>query len=249
MAGTDTSLGELCDLIRPDLAFSAEILRIANSPLVAFSKEITNVLQASMLLGFRRLRSVVITVGLRAYLSESFTPLFESCWHHSVACAMIAERAAKACSYDTESAYSAGVMHDIGRVALAVSLPEAYERVVERSADYPRDLLRRERELCGIDHCEAGGRLVMEWGLPEVFCWIASCHHDIEARAAGAGSLVPLSCLLADALGFGVVSYRGLGSYSEILNEFPEAARSNFPTDGEKLAKEIGDQITLIESV
>ncbi|MGB9233035.1 MAG: HDOD domain-containing protein [Terriglobales bacterium] len=79
MAGTDTSLLELCNLIRPDVAFSTEVLRIANSPLVAFSKDITNVLQASMLLGFRRLRSVVITVGLRTYLAQTFTPLLQSC--------------------------------------------------------------------------------------------------------------------------------------------------------------------------
>ena len=61
MAGTDTSLLELCDLIRSDPAFTTAILKIANSPLVAFSKDITSILQASMLLGFQRLRSVVIT--------------------------------------------------------------------------------------------------------------------------------------------------------------------------------------------
>src|SRR5271165_3193805 len=95
MAGTDTSLLDLCNLIRSDPAFSTAVLRIANSPLVAFSKNVTSVLQASMLLGFRRLRSVVITVGLRAYLQDSFTPLAMSCWRHSVACAIIAERSAK----------------------------------------------------------------------------------------------------------------------------------------------------------
>ena len=55
MSGTDTSLLELCNLIRSDLAFSIAILRIANSPLVAFPKNVTSVLQASMLLGFQRL--------------------------------------------------------------------------------------------------------------------------------------------------------------------------------------------------
>jgi len=49
-------------------------------------------LQASMLLGFQRLRNVVITLGLKAYLRGPFTPLMQSCWHHRIACAMIAER-------------------------------------------------------------------------------------------------------------------------------------------------------------
>src|SRR5438477_9881536 len=68
LSGTDSSLIELCDLIRTDPVFSAEILKVANSPLVAFSKEVTNMLQASMLLGFRRLRRLVITVGFRSYV-------------------------------------------------------------------------------------------------------------------------------------------------------------------------------------
>src|ERR1700721_4257440 len=65
IAGRDSSLPELCNLIRADSEFSSAILKIANSPLIAFSKNITSVLQASMLLGFRRLKCVVITVGLR----------------------------------------------------------------------------------------------------------------------------------------------------------------------------------------
>ncbi len=248
MAGKDTSLVELCNLIRPDLAFSTEVLRIANSPLVAFSKDITNVLQASMLLGFRRLRSVVITVGLRAYLAQGFTPLLESCWRHSIACAIIGERAAKACVLDKEFAYTAGIMHDIGRVVLAVSMPTEYACVVERGADQPRDLLPVERALCGIDHCEAGGTLVREWALPEAFSWITSCHHDADAHATAEECIVRQSCLLADALGFGAAGYRSMHSLAKIVDGFPEPARNCLSRDEQELAAEIGSQITMIES-
>src|ERR1039457_7138913 len=116
MAGTDTSLLELCNLIRSDPAFSTAVLRIANSPLIAFSKNVTSVLQASMLLGFLQLRRMVITVGLIAYFNNSFTPLLGACWRHSVACAMIAERSAVWSLLDKEFAYTAGILHDIGRV-------------------------------------------------------------------------------------------------------------------------------------
>src|SRR5258706_12058519 len=87
MAGTDSSLSELCDLVRCDPVFAGEILRIANSPLIAFSKEVTSVLQASMLLGFRRLRKLVITVGLRSYMEKSLTPALSASWRHSLASA------------------------------------------------------------------------------------------------------------------------------------------------------------------
>jgi putative nucleotidyltransferase with HDIG domain len=247
-AGTDTSLLELCNLIRSDPAFSAAVLRIANSPLIAFSKDITSVLQASILLGFRRLRSVVITVGMKAYLTDSVTPLMRSCWHHSVACAIIAERRAKWSFRDKDFAYTAGILHDIGRIALATVMPGSYARVIERGADQPQDLLESERELCGIDHCQAGRSLVTAWNLPEEFLDITACHHDPKTRLPGTASLIPASCALADALGFAAILCRSPRSYANILAEFPEPTRKRFPSDAEALAFEIANEIKLIES-
>jgi len=248
MAGTDTALPELCDLIRSDPAFSTAILRLANSPLVGFCKEITSVLQASILLGFRRLKSVVITVALKSYLADSYTPILKNCWRHSIACATIAEWSAKWNWFDKDFAFTAGVLHDIGRVALATVLPKSYARVIERGADQSQDLLQNERELCGIDHCQAGRSLVTVWNLPEAFIEITSCHHDLGTHARGAASLVPPRCALADALGFTVVQYRSSSSYAKILAQFPEPARSRFPADGKALAAEIANEINIIES-
>jgi len=248
MSGTDTSLLELCNLIRSDVAFSTAVLKIANSPLVGFPKNVTSVLQASMLLGFHRLRNVVITLGLKAYLRASFTPLIRSCWHHSVACAIIAERSAKWRFLDKDFAYTAGILHDIGRVAMATVMPEAYARVIERGADQPQDILQSELELCGIDHCQAGLSLVTAWNLPDAFLAIAACHHDPEAHAVGAAALVPPSCELADALGFTVIRCRSGRNYAEILAAFPEPARNRFPAEAEELCCEIANEIAAIES-
>jgi putative nucleotidyltransferase with HDIG domain len=251
MSGTDTSLLELCNLIRSDVAFSAAILRIANSPLVAFPKNVTSVLQASMLLGFQRLRSLVITVGLKAYLESSFTPLMSLCWHHSLACAILAERSADWSFLDKHFAYTAGILHDIGRVALATVMPAAYASVIEHGADQHQDLLETERELCGIDHCQAGRSLVTAWNLPDAFVAITACHHDLGACPPGAASLIPPSCELADALGFAVIPYRSPRSYAQILADFPGPARNRFPAGAagpKDLASEIASEIKMIES-
>jgi len=248
MAGADTALPLLCDLIKSDTAFSSEVLKIANSPLVAFSKNVTSVLQASMLLGFRRLRSVVITVGLKSYLSGSFSPAMQACWQHSVACALIAERAAKLSSLDKDFAYTAGVMHDIGRVALAASMPKAYARIMESTPERPQDLLVAERELCGIDHCAAGRTLVSAWGLPEVFLEITSRHHELGGPGRGSSSIVPPCCLLADSLGFGLVPFRSPRPYSEVIAAFPEPARKAFPAEGDQLAADISQALNVLES-
>jgi putative nucleotidyltransferase with HDIG domain len=249
LAGKDTSLLNLCNLIRSDPAVSIAVLQIANSPLVAFPKTVTSVLQASMLLGFRRLRSIVVTVGLKSYLGTSFTPLMTSCWRHSVATAIIAERSATWSFLDNDFAYTAGILHDIGRVALATIMPTAYARVVECGANRPLDIFEVEQELCGIDHCQAGRALVTAWGLPEALIEIAACHHDSGQHSAGTAALIPLSCALADCLGFEVVHYRGNRSYAEILEDFPKGARKHFPQDAQEFVGEVANEIRVIESV
>ena len=248
MAGTDTSLIDLCNLIRPDPAFSAAILGMANSPLVAFSKNVTSVIQAATLLGFRRLRSVVLTVGLKAYLQGSFTPLMRACWHHSLACAIIAERSAQRSSLDKDFAYTAGILHDIGRIALATLMPKSYARVVERGANGPLEFLQVERDLCGIDHCQAGHSLVKTWNLPAAFLDVTAYHHESGPHPTGTASLIRSSCALADALGFTAVRCRSSHSYTGLLAEFPEPARKHFPADAEELSAEIANEIKVIES-
>jgi putative nucleotidyltransferase with HDIG domain len=246
--GTGTSLLELCDLIRTDPAFSSAVVRLANSPLIGFPKQISSVLQAAMLLGFRRLKSVVITVGLKAYLEDVYTPLLQSCWRHSLACGMVAERAATALHLDQDFAHTAGILHDIGRVAMAASMPHSYALVLEKGALEPDDLLQTEREICGIGHCEAGLTLVNAWDLPAVFLEITSHHHDAHPGSKGVVSLVGPSCMVADALGFPVVKYRVARRYEEILTEFPEPARHELPANAKELATLVKNQIRAIEA-
>jgi putative nucleotidyltransferase with HDIG domain len=248
LSGTDSSLKEICDLIRVDPVFAAEILRIANSPLVAFSKEITSVLQASMLLGFRRLRRLVTTVGLRSYMDKSFTRALQACWRHSVATAMIAERIARWNSIDRDFAYTAGILHDVGRVALANINPQIYAELVDRMTAAPWcDVLRSERESFGIDHCCAGRLLVMKWGLPEEFIEITSRHHEPLTHREDATEVVRLSCGLADALGFAAVAHSSICTFDEALARFPESVRKHFPAN-EDLTSEIANEIRVIEA-
>lgn len=248
MTGRDTSLQDLDDLIRSDPAFSSGVLRMANSPLVGFPRRITSVLQASMLLGFRRLKSVVITIGLKSYLEEVHTPLLQSCWRHCLACAVVAEEAATNADIDKNFAYTAGILHDIGRVAMAASMPRSYARVLGTEILGEEDLLQVEREICGIDHCEAGLRLVEAWELPPAFLEIISGHHHSQDASPTVTSVVRSSCRLADSLGYPERKDRTSHSYAEVLAELPESLRRVFPADGRKLASRVKKEIRMIES-
>src|SRR5262249_40209510 len=150
--------------------------------------------QASMLLGFRRLRQVVITVGLRSYVHDTFAPAQRACWRHSVACAMVAERVARWNSIDRDFAYTAGILHDIGRVALATASPDLYADLMESAAERPRDVLEAERELFGLDHCSVGRLLVAAWKLPDVFAEIVATHHQPFTHQEDPREVVRLGC-------------------------------------------------------
>lgn len=246
LSGTDGSLRELCEVIRPDAVFSAEILRLANSPLIAFSKEITNVLQASMLLGFRRMRRLVITVGLRSYLDQTST-LLRSTWRHSVACAMIAERIARWNSVDREFAYTCGILHDVGRVVLATLSPEEYVALLSYKSENTARMLQLERDTFEMDHCQAGSWLISAWQLAEEFTAITAHHHDPITRSDDAAELIRLSCMLADALGFPATTNCSFPKTDEVMADIPEAVRMHLPQADEWTA-EITRELATIES-
>lgn len=247
LAGTETSLRELCDVIRPDPVFSAEVLRLANSPLVAFSKPVTSVLQAAMLLGFRRLRRLVVTVGLRAYIGSASARLLQTCWRHSVATAMVAEQVARWGSIEREFAYTAGILHDVGRVVLASIDAQAYGRLLERVFGQSSEMLRFEQELFGVDHCRAGSHLVTAWQLPDEFTDITLHHHEAVSGGDNAAEIMRLSCRLADALGFPSDPHRCFSKPEEVLVEFPENLRAQLGKPKEMSAG-ISKEISLLEA-
>jgi HD-like signal output (HDOD) protein len=87
-------------------------------------------------------------------------------WRHNLACALIADQLASVGFLDRDVAYTSGVMHDIGRLALAVIRPKEYSLLLGAHSGSQRASLNAERELFGWDHCEAGRQLIADWKLP-----------------------------------------------------------------------------------
>jgi HD-like signal output (HDOD) protein len=213
-----------------------------------------------MLLGYERLKGLVLTIGVRVYLANVLNiPTLRACWRHSLACAVVAEDAAvatfvaqsKARAYvDKDAAYTAGIIHDLGRLVLAKSRPMEYADLLIGAESGPCDVLARERELFGIDHCQAGRSLVQAWKLPAEFIEIASGHHgDICDRPFDALAVVHFSCLMADALGFQVVNSVNFRSYEELLSNLPERERQHFCAKREEYASRVAGRIDSLESI
>jgi len=248
----NVQLHQLCELISSDPAFASEVLTVANSVLYSPRYPSSNIMQAVAVLGANTLQGMCITVGARAYLGKSMSyPAMRGVWRHNLACAIIAGRMASAGSLDRDTAYTSGILHDIGRIALAVILPKEYASLLGSHRGSPDSILEGERGLFGGDHCETGRRLISEWKLPTEFGPIVSEHHCAHwpEAAWGMAELVRISCRMADSAGFPAFPGCETTPYPTLLEELPARERGRFSPDLESLAAEVASGIHAIESV
>ncbi len=253
LAGNENvQLHQLCDLISSDPAFASEVLTVSNSLLYAPRYPSTTILQAVAVLGANTLQGMCVTVGVRAYLGKTMSyPAMRNLWRHNLACAIIAAHIAKSGSIDKDTAYTAGILHDIGRMALAVIQPKGYAALLEKHHGAAASMLEAERKLFGWDHCEIGRQLIGDWKLPQSFEAVVADHHS-EVRSDGdwnVAELVKVSCTMASAIGFAAFSGCETARYSELLEELPAAQQNSFHPDAETLKSEIAESIHAIESV
>lgn len=248
----NVQLHQLCDLISSDPAFASEVLTVANSVLYSPRYPSSSILQAVAVLGANTLQGMCITVGVRAYLGKSMSyPAMRDLWRHNLACALIAERIAAAGFEDKDTAYTAGILHDIGRVALAVIQPQEYSHLLATHHGMPESILEGERQLFGWDHCETGRRLVEEWKLPDELLPVVAEHHEAkcDGNAWGLGELIKLSCRMADVLGFPAFHRCECVEFDALADELPARERSRFCVDRATLKAEISEGIHAIEAV
>lgn len=245
-------LHELSDLISSDPAFAGEVLIIANSLLYAPRTPVCSILHAIAVMGANQLQGMCLTVGVRAFLGKSLKiPAMRDLWRHNLACALIAGELASAGFMDKDIAYTSGILHDIGRFALAVIRTEEYAALLSSHCGASASILERERELLGWDHCDAGRHLVVDWKLPSDFEAIVADHHSPRRTNGswGMSELIKVSCKMADAAGFCAFPGCEVVSYSDLLDELPARERQSFHRDVEALASTIAVRIQAAESV
>src|SRR5712691_7252203 len=96
------------------------------------------------------------------------------CWRNTLAGAIVAEKLARACRMDTDFAYVAGLLRDIGRLALLVKYPESYANLLAVTREHAFDIRTVERDLFDIDHYEAGAWLMQRMPFPSELCEVAA---------------------------------------------------------------------------
>ncbi len=196
--------------IRPDAALTANVLRIVNSAHFGLRCRAESVRHAVALLGVKRLSAVVSAAALAPVIPPRL-PGYEldaaDFWRHSVAVAVLAERLAREVGRGQDDAvFTAGVLHDIGKLAVATFVAGASRAILERARG-GASLVGAEQEVLGVTHAEVGAAVAEAWRMPPVVVAVARWHHAPGAAPAGTDAvpiqLVHLADALAHALGLG----------------------------------------------
>ena len=236
---------EVADLIGSDASFTARLLQRVNSAEFGFVSDITSVRRAVALLGLDTTRQITLAHATAAYAEGGLrTDSMRRCWQHMVATAVLAEEIAVACDAFASAAFTAGIMHDIGRLGLLVAYPDEYEQVIRNAAELSLDVLDFEQEEFGAHHAEAGRLLAQLWGLPPEMGLIAGRHHDpCEGTELDLLRIVHVACRLADVLGYDVVRPLSTLNASDIIAELPARAREVLLRDPAELCGRIDQRI------
>jgi putative nucleotidyltransferase with HDIG domain len=245
LAKEDPDISEVGQLISAEPVFATRVLQMANSPLFALTAQVKTLSHAIVVLGLARVKSITVTRAVGDFVAPVLSVRsLRVCWQNSLAGALLAEKLARACKLDPDVAYVAGLLRDIGRLALLVKYPDSYANLLAVSSEHAFDLMNTERELFDVDHCQAGAWLMSRMPFPPEFAEVVAHHHDAPGDGPlGLVRLIRIADRMADALGFAVIAHPNPLDFGEVLGELPEGALVRFNCEQDELKAEIDTRI------
>jgi len=178
-----SSAADLERIVRNDQAITTKLLAVANSSYYGFEHEITTVRRAAVAVGFNEVRNICLGLTLMGFLRPSTfadRQAAEMLWLHSLAvgeAARILALRSRAC--EPSQAFTAGLLHDIGKVIMAAFAPEQVKSVLDYAAEQGCGHLEAERAL-DLSHEKVGWDLAGLWDLPPVLQQAIGRHHGPE---------------------------------------------------------------------
>ena len=198
LAGEDVSFAKLGDLIEKDTVVAGNILHLVNSALYARRATISSVRHALALLGMDKVRNTLLGMSISRMWSQVKTP---PAWsmarfnRHSAAVAILSDQIASRIRADyPEGAFVAGLLHDLGRLLIALGLPDEFTRLIKLHEQSDRSWTECERELLGFTHAELSAEALEKWKFPEQVQIAVRDHH--QTPVIHEGKIVTLSAVI-----------------------------------------------------
>ncbi len=176
MQDPDVSFVELARIVQQDAAIAAKLLQLVNSAYFGLARPTAKLNEALSYIGLRPLRSLVLSFESTSGFAGSDARLAERFQRNGlrVGSAAMTVMAGTGLEHD---AFTAGLMHDIGRLALATRRPDQWQRVVEEATYNDKSMAQAEFLTLGVTHAELGAALLGLWGLPYDVIEAVAYHH------------------------------------------------------------------------
>jgi HD-like signal output (HDOD) protein len=215
LADEDVSFAQLASVIERDSVLSGNVLRLVNSALYGRRGTVSSVRAAVSILGLGRLRNFLLGLSVSRLFARVKPPTgFDMARFntHSTAVAILADQfVQKANTSYPEGAFAAGLLHDLGRLMIALTLPNEYSQTSAVRAESGRPLEECEQEVLDVTHSELSAAALQRWGLPTPIQKAVLYHHRSKLDpSTGQSNAFPLSAILetadlvADAMDYSV---------------------------------------------
>lgn len=194
---SDVSAEEVAAAIQNDPALTVKILKVVNSSLFGFSREIASLKHAMVILGLRTVKVMVLSFSLVDSLARNQSEAFdyESYWRRSLTTAVAARLLARTVApSQAEEAFVSGLLTDLGMLAACRCASDDYRPVLAAVSTGERPLERVEQELLGMTHAEMGEALLRGWGLPDELCTAVGSHHEGGSGSPGRSAQSIVGC-------------------------------------------------------
>ncbi len=205
----DVSIEKIVKIIEYDPGMTANILRMANSPYFGGAQNINSIRQAIVRLGTKRLFDLAVLSAVYGIIDRPINgynlPPGEL-WHHSVAVAIISRKLADHIGLvDPDTVFTAGLLHDIGKVVIARFVEEEFLKIDALSDKTGLSFEEAEKEVLGVDHAEVGSELLNAWDFPPRIVMAVRFHHapqDLD-RSIPEVDIVHIADMLSLIMGIG----------------------------------------------
>jgi len=201
-----TSVKELANAIMMDASLSSKVLRLANSAYYGIPREITLLNEAIMILGFKTVRNLALSVFTYGALfqesrKEDSGIDRKGLWRHFVYVAVASETLGEMLGYPVkEELFINGLLHDIGKVALDVISPKVMKALHKVTSGKKRNFTEAEELLEVPSHTSIGAKLAEKWGLPEMIVQSIAGHHNPELYIDSINAEVIATVHIADVI-------------------------------------------------
>lgn len=188
LARRNCDIGDVSDLVERDAVLAGQVLKLANSAVFGRVQPVITVRHAIALVGIGTMRKFALANSVanlfsRFRMSSTFSMMRFNL--HSVAVGTLTELMVDELPVEfPKGAFIAGLLHDVGKLLIAVSMPRQYESILAMCAVSHQSHIECEREMLGTDHAELSGLAISKWKLPDPVQWAASYHHDLDKSSA-----------------------------------------------------------------